>query len=235
MKIRIPVTPYVHAYLAHKYGPSPYDLRQTLRSDLRMTLQHLSIDIELWPRIKHGHYIVMDLGEDQNLIRAYQHHQPILEVGGFFQAEFMRALRGYVKAQEDLAERLALAPSCWNRKWAIESFLNSYNIDPTSYDFFSAYRQHNRLKQADFVKMAGELCTKFDFRVSDNQAFRLCSGSFGQENVIIFWCFSRSAGDIVRKRHRIPSKLLRSGDWIGYAKVATQVINDFLLRGYTIK
>lgn len=235
MKIRIPVTPYVHAYLATKYGPDPYDLTHTSRNDLRMTFQHLWLNVDLWPRIRHGHFVVMDLREDPQLIKSYEYNKPMLQVGGFFQGEFMRAMRGYVKAQEELATSLSLSPGLWNKKWAIEQFLNSHNVDPGCYDFFSAYRQYNRLKQADFSEMAGKMTTKFDFRPSDNQAFRLCSMSFGQKNRIIFWAYSRSHQDIRRCEHRIPAKISSSGDWLGYAKMATQVINDLLLKGHTIK
>ena len=233
-KLRVSVAPYVHAYLATRYGPSPYDLTHSNRNELRMAFSYMWMGVEFWPRTKHGHYVVIDLGNDHTLLRAYQYNKPFLKAGYFFQGEFMRAMRGYVKAQEALANSLNLGPSAWNKKWAIDQFLKDHNVDPNSYDFFSAYRQHNRMEQADFSELEKKCSTKFDFRPSDNQYFKLCSVSFGKKIRIIFWCYSREQEDLRRCEYHIPVKLVRSGDWLTYAKTSMHIINDFLLNGYTV-
>lgn len=233
-KIRVSVTPYVHAYLATRYGPSPYDLTHSHRNDLRMAFSYMWMGVEFWPRIKHGHYVVIDLGKDHSLLRAYEYNRPFLKAGHFFQGEFMRAMRGYVRAQEALAKSLNLGPSSWNKKWAIDQFLKEHNVDPASYDFFSAYRQHNRMEQADFSELAQKVSTMFKFRAADNECFRLCSVSIGKRNRIIFWCYSRSQQDMRRCSHYIPQKLIKKGDWLGYTKTAMTIINDFLIKGYTV-
>ena len=127
-KIRVSVTPYVHAYLATRYGPSPYDLTHSHRNDLRMAFSYMWMGVEFWPRIKHGHYVVIDLGKDHSLLRAYEYNRPFLKAGHFFQGEFMRAMRGYVRAQEALAKSLNIGPSSWNKKWAIDQFLKEHTV-----------------------------------------------------------------------------------------------------------
>jgi len=236
MIVSIPVAPYVWEYLHSVHGPQPYDLTAARRNYLRLRFlaTGLAVDFLPFPRPLPGHYLQLDLGEDRHLIQAYKAYEPILKNGVWYQAEFMQAMRAWVRAQEQLAAAWGCGPGAWNKKMALDMFLESHGIRPESYDFFSAYRQHNRMEQAERQQLAEKLSLKYHFRPSENQHFRLARLHHGKRHMIRFSCYSRSREDIRQCAHRIPPRLLRSGQWFEYAHQAICILNSYLLRGHTV-
>lgn len=236
MRIEINVAPYVYQYIFARYGTGPYDLTDLKRNQMRLRFIDMRWQADLLPMPKRpGVSIALELGDDNQLSKAFNRNKLFLRAGMFFHAEFMNHLRQYVAAQESLAKKWHAKPSQWNKKQAIEDFLSEHGIDPDAYDFFSVYRQLNRLEQADDAALEQKLRKKFGFSVSENQHVKLCRIWHDRQDIIIgFQCYSRSKMDIVTKRHQIPRKLVRAGDWMSYAHKAIGIINHKLLGGYTV-
>lgn len=237
MHIKIPVLPYVWKYLLSTYGPDPYDLTTSRRNDLRMRFQWMTCSAEIIPQTEKlpGKYVVLDLGEDTQLIKVYKEHEQLLKLGSFFQHEFMLMLRKYVEAQEQLAQQWKAGPRQWNQKMAVDMFLQAHGIEPYEYDHFSVYRQLNRLKNFDRSQLAEKIRKKFGFTVSENEPpYKLPRFTYGKEKYIYFWAVSRSMEDLMMKKLYVPTKILQRGDWLPWVKSSMEIITDMLTKGHTV-
>lgn len=238
MTVNVPVSAYVYDYLLSTQGPGPYDLSVKARNNLRLSFFHFGVTADFWPQpiSLPGYYVTLDFGEDSELSQAYQALLSLLKTGAFYQAEFMQALRQYVAAQESLAKRWGLSKKVWTKGKAIDSFLEDHKIRPNSYDFYAAYRQLNRLEQAEKKLFSEKLCQKLGLCARGDYPYKLCYLYYGKnQKYIAFWAYSASAKKLIRKRHRIPKKVLLGRDWLGYVREAMNIINQNLMRGGYLK
>lgn len=237
MIIQIPITPYSFKYLLKKYGPGPYDISGASKTNqIRLAYRYLHLCAEPTAPLKRipGCHIALDLGNDANLHKLKKLNEDLLKAGLFFEHEFNQAMKGFIEAQRLLAEKKSMPMSEWSVSAALEDFLAFYEITEDEYSWESAYRKLTRYKEVDRIFFVSKLCKKFDFRASDNQYYKLAYLGGQKYKYIAFQCFSRSAEDIVMKRHRIPSAVSSWGKTEEYASTAIEVINDFLIRGYSV-
>lgn len=236
MLVSVPVAPYVLRYISHTYGTGPYDLSfNKRRNDLRIQFLWMALEADFPVKMgKVTHNVILDLGKDSQLIRFYRENSELIKSGAYFHATFMNDMKNFIEAQEMLAARLRLRHHTWNQKTALDDFLGKYEIDPAEYDFHSAYRQFSRMKSERLGPLAEKMTVDYEFCPSDNQHFRLARLWWASRKRISFWCFSRSKEDIIVREHYIPIKMIRTGNTLNYARDAIQVINTFLLKGYTI-
>lgn len=238
MRIEINVTSYVFKYLVSCYGDDPYHLAYNHQNDLRLALEYLSIRAEPVPRQgKHpGRKVILDIGDDHRLTKIARTHSPLLASQLFFQYEFFRDMRKYVEAQEDLATAQGLPLSEWNRQSAIQRWLQKHGITEEEYSLESAYRQYLRKKSNDDRFFSEKICQKFKFSATGSEQFRLCTyGSNGYlEPVIRFWAFSRSKEKMIRCKHIISRQYVKAGTHMDYYYEASEIINSFLTKGYSV-
>lgn len=236
MKVSIGVMPYVYKYLAHTYGRPPYDVTFSQQNDIRISLENMHLTAEPFvpERRLPGRYIELDIGENHQLARLIESHRPLIKSGHFFEHQFHLAMRRYVQAQESLAKKEEMPRTAWNKMQALADFLQIHDITEEEYSLESAYKQLYRLRDEDLVFLAAKVRQKFGFSGAENQHFKLCRINGEKRRQVVFYCFSRSAEDIVRKRAYIPKPICEHGNWQTYAENLMRVINDFLIRGQSV-
>ncbi|MEM6765668.1 MAG: hypothetical protein AAF655_12105 [Bacteroidota bacterium] len=238
MRLYIPITPYVKKYLAATYGPDPYPVsHQGPTTDLFLQFKYMALNAGTvvkepgTPKYPH----VQITFDDPDLISLHPSLEPLIKSGVFFQHAFYLNMRRFIEGQELLAKEKGLNRAEWNRQQAVKSFLDLFGITEEELSLESAYRHLQRKLSDDQVFFFQKLTKIHEFRPSDNQMFRLGRIVRPNRPTIAFDCYSRSKEDIIIKEHRIPPKLVRANNWQDYAHTAMEVINDFLIKGYSVK
>lgn len=235
--IRISVMPYVYKYIYHTYGPgSSFDISHTPKSDLRISLENISLTATVVPHPERlpGRWIQLRLGDNPDLHQAVQDNRLMLQAGAYFQHEFFLHLRQYIDAQRDCAVMMGLKESEWNARIGLENFLRRYEIEEHEYSYESLRRQWTRVNAEKYEGFFQKWYKKFDFSTSEYQHFRPCAITLGKKPRIYFQCFSRGEEDIVRRDICIPRELIRQDEHMEWAYVMMNRINRLLQRGCTI-
>ncbi|MCB0476223.1 MAG: hypothetical protein KDC69_11140 [Flavobacteriaceae bacterium] len=238
MQVEIPVMPYVYKYLVRTYGLPPYHIAHSRKNDLMFAFSFLTMTAK--PVIKRnripGRTIILDIGDNKLLADLAEKNRPVLQAGLFFHHEFDLTVRRYVEAQEKLAERLNLPRNEWHREQALLEFLQSYDITEDEYALESAYKQLYRKRRADKVFLAQNIAQKFDFSPGKNDRFSLSKLTKKRGYPIIsFYCYSRTKQQSTQRYLHISSKAIDQGWAEEFTLNAIEVIDNFLLQGYTIQ
>ncbi|MEL6851795.1 MAG: hypothetical protein AAFP92_24950 [Bacteroidota bacterium] len=237
MVIEIPVSPYVYKFIVSTYGDTPlYHLANSRKNTLRVAFQYfaLSAEVVVPENRLPAKIIQLDIGDDINLKRAAALNRNLLTSGTFFEHEFNQALNQFIEFQEALARKWGLPETMWNKSQALQDFLDRYHITPYEYSWDSAYRALTRRNDRKLIYLRETLIRKYEFSSGENQHFRLAKLRYGKTPRIVFSCYSRSKEDIIERVDWIPRKYVAREIYLPYAEKVISIINNFLLKGYTI-
>lgn len=237
-RIEIPVTAYVSAYLRRRYCSSGvFDVRGG-RDDLSMALMGISDLLMLNPESESSTSPTLStvvLIVDDRLANVADMYREFLRYGAFFQYQFYKDLVDYVSSQRDLAREQHLSRKEWNERKAVQAFKKKYNLPISEETLVRQYTRKVGWKRSFAFK---EVKGRFGFNEGDGQvrgkAARLVNGL---EIYIRFCAYSRAKGRVVERKWRVPSFLCNQpgDDWLVWAEARIDVLNKFLIKGFSIK
>ena len=134
--LTIPVTSYVEAFIAHKFGRGPYFIGQTPKHPLRIEFLSTAAQAPKYLSVHTLGRIYLDIGDSRTLQEAYTRDLAIFQRGVFGLHMFWAAFLHEVVASQGFHESTYRAE--------IAAFQQRYQLDDETYQLENLERQFRR-------------------------------------------------------------------------------------------